>query len=84
MSTNIIKAAIGKIAPSFKAIAVDQTPKRNFVETSLQDYKNKWLLLFFYPKDFTYICPTEIIDFSMKAKDFRSIGCEVLGCSTDT
>jgi peroxiredoxin (alkyl hydroperoxide reductase subunit C) len=84
MTTPIIRAAVGKVAPFFKTIAVEGSPSRKFVEKSLKDYQSKWLLLFFYPKDFTYICPTEIIDFSIKAKDFRQIGCEVLGCSTDS
>lgn len=42
------------------------------------------MLLFFYPLDFTFVCPTEILDFSNKAKDFRQVGCEVLGCSIDS
>lgn len=42
------------------------------------------MVFFFYPLDFTFVCPTEIIDFSNKAKEFRKIGCEVLGCSVDS
>ena len=41
-------------------------------------------MFFFYPLDFTFVCPTEIIDFSNKAKDFRKINCEVVGCSVDS
>ena len=51
---------------------------------SLNDFKGKWLLLFFYPLDFTFVCPTQIIDFSNKAKSFREVNCEVVGCSIDS
>jgi peroxiredoxin (alkyl hydroperoxide reductase subunit C) len=53
-------------------------------EISLTDYKGKYLLLFFYPLNFTYVCPTEIVEFSNRAKDFRSLNCEVVGCSVDS
>jgi alkyl hydroperoxide reductase subunit AhpC len=49
---------------------------------SLSDYKGKYVVLFFYPLDFTFVCPTEIIAFSDRAKEFKEIGCEVLACST--
>lgn len=44
----------------------------------------KYLVLFFYPLDFTFVCPTEIIAFSERAEDFRKLGCEVLGVSVDS
>ncbi|KAJ0406750.1 hypothetical protein P43SY_004575 [Pythium insidiosum] len=55
-----------------------------FKTVSLKDYRGKYVVLFFYPLDFTIMCPTEIIAFSEKAKAFRQIGCEVLGCSTNS
>ena len=50
----------------------------------LSDYKGKYVLLFFYPKDFTFVCPTEIIAFSDRAKEFEDLNCEVIAASTDT
>lgn len=44
----------------------------------------KYVVLFFWPLDFTFVCPTEIVQFSDKAKEFRDLGCEVLGCSIDS
>lgn len=49
---------------------------------SLEDYKGKWTVVFFYPKDFTYVCPTEIIAFSDAAKRFEEIGAKVIGASS--
>eukprot|EP00798_Chlamydomonas_sp_ICE-L_P015511 gene15511-21601_t len=51
---------------------------------SSEDYKGKYVCLFFYPKDFTFVCPTEIIAFSDRAKEFEALGCQVIAASTDT
>jgi peroxiredoxin (alkyl hydroperoxide reductase subunit C) len=51
---------------------------------SLSDFKGKWLVLFFYPKDFTFVCPTEIADLTHRAVDFQKLGAEVVIVSTDT
>lgn len=75
------KAFIGKPAPEFSAQAVVDG---QFKEVSLSDYKGKYVVLFFYPLDFTFVCPTEIIAFSDRAEEFRKIGCEVLAASTDS
>jgi peroxiredoxin (alkyl hydroperoxide reductase subunit C) len=83
MATQIAKAVIGRTAPFFKTNSWVSASKE-FKELSLDDYKNKWLLLFFYPLDFTFVCPTEIVDFSNHAKSFRENGCEVVGCSIDS
>ena len=56
----------------------------DFVTTKLSDYKGKYLVLFFYPLDFTFVCPTEIIAFSNKAKEFREIGVEIVAASIDS
>ena len=45
---------------------------------------DKYLVLFFYPLDFTFVCPTEIIAFSDRVEEFRAIGCEVIACSVDS
>ncbi|KAK3855846.1 hypothetical protein Pcinc_037769 [Petrolisthes cinctipes] len=68
-------------APVFKGTAVVDG---EFKEISLDDYKGKYLVFFFYPLDFTFVCPTEIIAFSERAEEFRKIGCEVVACSTDS
>jgi alkyl hydroperoxide reductase subunit AhpC len=68
-------------APKFKTTAVVDGA---FKEVSLSDYAGKYVVLFFYPLDFTFVCPTEIIAFSERVDDFRKIGCEVLACSTDS
>jgi len=50
----------------------------------LSDYKGKWLVLLFYPLDFTFVCPTELTTFSDRYEDFEGIGAEVIGVSTDS
>lgn len=55
-----------------------------FVDIDQNSYDGKWKVFFFYPKDFTFICPTEIIDFGNKNKDFQDRNCQVLGGSTDS
>jgi peroxiredoxin 1 len=68
-------------APDFKGTAV---VNGEFKEISLSDYHGKYLVLFFYPSNFTFVCPTEIIAFSDRAQEFRDIGCEVIACSTES
>jgi len=68
-------------APDFKATAVIGD---SFKEIKLSDYKGKWVVLFFYPLDFTFVCPTEIIEYDAKLEDFKKIGAEVLGVSVDS
>lgn len=60
MASRAIKAAIGKTAPFFKGNAWNHQTQ-SFQELSLDSYKGKYLLLFFYPLDFTFVCPTEIV-----------------------
>ena len=69
-------------APDFKAQAV--LPDGSFKEVSLADYKGKYVLLFFYPLDFTFVCPTEIIAFSDAVKDFEALNVQVLSVSVDS
>ncbi|KAG8197110.1 hypothetical protein JTE90_004370 [Oedothorax gibbosus] len=68
-------------APDFKGTAV---VNGNFKEVKLEDYKGKYLVMFFYPLDFTFVCPTEIIAFSEMAKEFRALNTEVLAVSVDS
>ncbi|KAK2076364.1 Peroxiredoxin-1 [Prototheca wickerhamii] len=53
-------------------------------DISLSDYKGKYVILFWYPKDFTFVCPTEIIAFSDRAKEFEKLNCQLIAASTDT
>ena len=53
-------------------------------DPALSDYYGKWLVLFFYPSDFSYVCPTELIAFSDEIEEFKAIDCEVIGVSTDS
>merc|ERR1712083_242350 len=75
----------GDAAPDFSAkAAVRKDNDIAEIDIKLSDYKGKYLVLFFYPLDFTFVCPTEIIAFSDRVEEFRSIGCEVVACSTDS
>lgn len=73
---------IGEKTPDFKGTAV--MPNKEFKEVSLSDYRGKWLVFFFYPLDFTFVCPTEIKSFSANYNKFKEVGAEVLGCSVDS
>uniref|UniRef100_A0AAV2JTK4 thioredoxin-dependent peroxiredoxin n=1 Tax=Knipowitschia caucasica TaxID=637954 RepID=A0AAV2JTK4_KNICA len=76
------KAQIGKLAPDFTAKAL--MPDLDFKDIKLSDYRGKYVVFFFYPLDFTFVCPTEIIAFSDAADEFRKIDCEVIAASTDS
>jgi peroxiredoxin (alkyl hydroperoxide reductase subunit C) len=74
---------VAKDAPDF----IMETALGNgedFGKASLSDYKGKWLVLFFYPLDFTFVCPTEITALSDAADVFDDLDCEILGVSTDS
>jgi len=73
---------VQKPAPDFKAQAV--MPDGSFKELSLADYRGKYVMLFFYPLDFTFVCPTEIIAFSDGASEFEKLGVQLIGCSVDS
>ncbi|KYN12877.1 PREDICTED: peroxiredoxin-like [Trachymyrmex cornetzi] len=72
---------IQKPAPDFSGTAV---VKGDFKEIKLSDYKGKYVVLFFYPLDFTFVCPTEIIAFSEKISEFEALNTQVIGVSTDS
>ncbi|MCZ2390783.1 MAG: peroxiredoxin [Acidobacteria bacterium] len=76
-------AKVGQPAPDFNM------PSTKNIDTlaenvKLADYKGKWLILLFYPLDFTFVCPTELIHFSDRLEEFQGIGAEVVGVSTDS
>ena len=73
---------VTKPAPEFKTQAV--MPDNSIQEVSLSDYKGKKVVLFFYPLDFTFVCPTELLAFDKRLSEFESRGVQVLGCSVDS
>jgi len=74
---------VGKQAPDFTAAAV--MPDGSINEAfSLADYKGKYKVLFFYPLDFTFVCPSELIAFDHRIKAFEERGVQVIGCSIDS
>ena len=70
----VTKAMISKPAPDFSGTAV---VNGEFTEIKLSDYRGKYLVFFFYPLDFTFVCPTEILAFNDRVKEFRQLGVEV-------
>jgi len=72
---------VGKEAPAFKAKCV---MNNNCKDIELKDYKGKYVILFFYPLDFTFVCPTELHAFQESLKEFENNDCVVLGCSVDS
>lgn len=73
---------VTKEAPDFKAQAV--MPDGSFKELKLSDYRGKYVLLFFYPLDFTFVCPTEIAEFGRRNAEFADRDAQVLGLSCDS
>ncbi|MGK5093025.1 peroxiredoxin [Deltaproteobacteria bacterium TL4] len=73
---------VAKQAPDFKAKAV--MPDNSFKEIKLSDYRGKYVALFFYPLDFTFVCPSEIIAFDHRMEHFAKKKVEVLGVSVDS
>jgi peroxiredoxin (alkyl hydroperoxide reductase subunit C) len=79
-----MSSLVGKKAPSFKAAAVIKGGEM-VQDFSLDQYLGKkYVLFFFYPKDFTFVCPTELHAFQERLKDFESRNVAVVACSTDT
>ena len=74
---------VTKPAPDFTAVAVmgDNSFNENF---KLSDYRGKYVVLFFYPLDFTFVCPSEIIAFDKSLKQFQAKNCDVIGVSIDS
>lgn len=72
---------VSKPAPYFEGTAVING---TFKEIKLTDFKGKYLVFFFYPLDFTFVCPTEILAFNQRIAEFRSLNTELLACSVDS
>ncbi len=77
---------VGQAAPNFTmgAARADDSPKTVGGKISLSAYGGKWLVLFFYPLDFTFVCPTEITAISDRYDEFLELGADILGVSTDS
>lgn len=74
---------VGKVAPEFTMETVSGDGK-DFGKVSLTDYRGKWLVFFFYPLDFTFVCPTEITALSDAYDQFKALDTEILGVSVDS
>ncbi|MBT3642483.1 redoxin domain-containing protein [archaeon] len=75
------KCVIGHLAPEFTTEAFHENDVKKI---SLKDYRGKWVVLFFYPADFTFICPTELSELADNYSKLQGLGAEVLSVSTDT
>lgn len=78
-----MKRLVGNPAPQFtmQALAADG---ENFVPVSLEGYRGSWLVMFFYPLDFTFVCPTELTAFAERLEEFHGMQAQVLAVSTDS
>lgn len=72
---------IGQKIPDF---TLDAFHEEKIKKIKLSDYKGKWLVLFFYPADFTFVCPTELLELAENYSELRKLGAEVLSVSADT
>src|SRR3712207_6081323 len=77
------EAKVGQPAPAFDMPSTKNIEKLN-ENVQLDDYKGRWLVLLFYPLDFTFVCPTELTSFSDRYEDFEGVGAAVVGVSTDS
>lgn len=76
---------IGDTFPSFSLTAcVSVEDGKEFQTITDSTYSGKWKAVFFWPLDFTFVCPTEIIEFGNKNDAFKKLNCQLLGCSTDS
>ena len=74
---------VGDSFPAFSAQACVGTAKDDLKLVTNRDYDGKWVVYFFYPKDFTFVCPTELAEFNKQLKAFADRDCSVVGGSTD-
>jgi peroxiredoxin (alkyl hydroperoxide reductase subunit C) len=77
------EAKVGQAAPDFDMPSTKNIEKLD-ENVTLSDYQGKWVVLLFYPLDFTFVCPTELTTFSDRYEDFLGIGADVIGVSTDS
>ncbi len=74
---------VGEKFPQFEADACVGADKNSMRKVKNSDYQGRWAIYFFYPKDFTFICPTEIVEFNNRLGDFHDRDADVIGGSTD-
>lgn len=79
----MMKIKLGQKAPDFRMPTTKNLDELNHV-AQLSDYQGKWLVMFFYPLDFTFVCPTEIRGFSSRLAEFNTLNAEILGVSVDS
>ena len=77
------EAMVGRPAPDFDMPSTKNIEKLN-ENVKLADYRGKWVVLLFYPLDFTFVCPTELTAFSDNYEQFEGIGADIVGVSTDS
>lgn len=78
---------VGSAFPAFNltaAVSIEKNLEKAFKQINSLDYQGKWKLYFFWPKDFTFVCPTEIAAFGKLNKEFLDRDCQILGASTDS
>jgi alkyl hydroperoxide reductase subunit AhpC len=78
----ILMITLGKKAPDFTNVTTYE--KGEFKKLSLADLAGKWTILFFYPRDFTFICPTELRGFAKYESEFHELNCDIVAASTDS
>lgn len=81
LEENLFLAQVGQLAPTFE---VEGLVKGKIQPLALEDYRGKWVVLFFYPGDFTFVCPTELVAVAERYTEFQSLGIEVLSLSVDS
>ncbi len=81
MENEFYYAQVGQPAPNF---TVKGLVGEKIQDVSLDDYEGKWVVLFFYPGDFTFVCPTELVALAERYQEFQNVGVEVLGFSVDS
>ena len=72
---------VGRPAPDFE---LEGYFNGQFRKYKLSDYRKKWVILLFYPLDFTFVCPTEVLNFSAAAEPFAKLNCQIFGISVDS
>ena len=72
---------VGKPAPDFE---LEGYFNKQFKKFKLSDYRGKWVILLFYPLDFTFVCPTEVLNFSDAADELAALDCQIFGISVDS
>lgn len=76
--------SVGNKFPEFELTAVSGITQEDFSQISLDTFSNKWKIIFFWPKDFTFVCPTEIAGFGKLEQDFKDRDAVLIGASTDS